>query len=387
MWKKPWSMKEGFAIGGGLIVVGLLLDFATGPVVWDAFAWPLNALVLGVFLFAIAICIGVRRNNYPLHFLSTHRAAIPALIYAVVLTIVMGATRQTVNGRWFNDMLTFWPFVLIYAYIAFLLGYNTLRRLEHMVNFRKRHRHATHRPWRRDLAFLLNHAGLFIALVCATLGNADMQRLRMITVVGQSEWRAMNDRQQVIELPLAIELKKFILEEYDDGSPRRFASDIVIQKPDGKNYAVTVDVNHPAEVDGWKIYQYGYDTAAGAMSQTSILELIRDPWLPAVYSGIFMMLAGAIFLFFTRSRAPQGVSEEKVRKQREAERRKRYKEASKRRKEEEFFSGGKVEQQHHSHSDSADDTSGSDDTVSSDDSDGSHHHHHHHHHSHYHVEH
>jgi hypothetical protein len=55
----------------------------------------------------------------------------------------MGATRQTVNGRWFNDMLTFWPFVLIYAYIAFLLGYNTLRRLEHMVNFRKRHRHAT----------------------------------------------------------------------------------------------------------------------------------------------------------------------------------------------------------------------------------------------------
>jgi hypothetical protein len=24
---------------------------------------------------------------------------------------------------------------------------------------------------------------------------------------------------------------------------------------------------------------------------------VRDPWLPAVYTGIFLMMAGAIFLF------------------------------------------------------------------------------------------
>ena len=52
--------------------------------------------------------------------------------------------------------------------------------------------------------------------------------------------------------------------------------------------------NKPVTVDGWKIYQYGYDTQMGAMSQTSILELVRDPWLPAVYTGIYMMLAGAV---------------------------------------------------------------------------------------------
>jgi hypothetical protein len=35
----------------------------------------------------------------------------------------------------------------------------------------------------------------------------------------------------------------------------------------------------------------------GAMSTTSILELVRDPWLPLVYTGIYMMLAGAVCMF------------------------------------------------------------------------------------------
>lgn len=33
----------------------------------------------------------------------------------------------------------------------------------------------------------------------------------------------------------------------------------------------------PVEVDGWMIYQYGYDTQKGAESQTSVLELVSDP--------------------------------------------------------------------------------------------------------------
>ena len=64
-----------------------------------------------------------------------------------------------------------------------------------------------------------------------------------------------------------------------------------------------MDVNKPYEVDGWKIYQYGYDTQMGAQSQISILELVRDPWLPLVYAGIYMMLAGAVLLVvYTRWR-------------------------------------------------------------------------------------
>jgi cytochrome c biogenesis protein ResB len=98
-------------------------------------------------------------------------------------------------------------------------------------------------------------------------------------------------------MPLAIELKQFIMETYDDGSPKRFASDIQILTKSGKNIQTTVDVNKPAEVEGWKIYQYGYDTQMGAKSRISILELVSDPWLPLVYTGIYMMLGGALCMF------------------------------------------------------------------------------------------
>ena len=153
---------------------------------------------------------------------------------------------------------------------------------------------------------MFSHLCLFLAMTTATLGNADMQRLKMITVKGEPEWRALTQKQQIVEMPLAIELKEFIMETYDDGTPRCFASDIQILTKTGKNIQTTVEVNKPVEVDGWKIYQYGYDTQMGAMSQTSILELVSDPWLPLVYTGIYMMLAGAVcmFLFGGRKKLP-----------------------------------------------------------------------------------
>jgi len=291
MWNKPWTMKEGFLIGGGLIIAGLMLELSVGPVVWEAFAWPVNGIVLAGFLAIIAAVFLLRKKIYACRFIGTYQAAIPTLVYAVVLTIIMGLTRQEVHGTWWNNMLTFWPFVLIYVYMALILGQVILRRLGQIVN-RKRSNYIFH-----DISFLLNHLGLFLAMTTATLGNADMQRLKMITVVGEPEWRALTQEGTVREMPLAIELKQFIMETYDDGSPKRFASEIQILTKTRKNIQTTVDVNKPVEVDGWKIYQYGYDTQMGAMSQTSILELVSDPWLPFVYTGIYMMLGGAVCMF------------------------------------------------------------------------------------------
>jgi len=294
-------MKEGFLIGGGLILAGLALELSVGPVVWEAFAWPANGMVLAGFLALIALIFILRKKVYAFRFLGTYQAAIPAMVYAVVLTIIMGLTRQQVDGTWLNNMLSFWPFVLIYMYIAVILGVIILRRI---FNFPLGRRTlATNGTQefsifnlKRDIPFLLNHLGLFLALTTATLGNADMQRVKMITTIGEPEWRALTAQGSIKEMPLAIELKKFIMETYDDGSPKRFASDIQILTKTKKNIETTVDVNKPYEVDGWKIYQYGYDTQMGAQSQISILELVSDPWLPLVYTGIYMMLAGAVVL-------------------------------------------------------------------------------------------
>ena len=278
-------------------MVGLALELSVGQVKWDAFARPVNGYVFGGFLALIAIVFLLRKKVYAFQFLGTYQAAIPAMVYAVTLTIIMGLTRQKVGGTWLNDMLSFWPFVLIYVYITVILGAVTLKRLYQIVN-----RQSSNRKW-FDLPFLLNHLGLFLALTTATLGNADMQRLKMITAVGEPEWRALDANGAVKEMPLAIELKRFIMETYDNGSPKRFASEIQILTKTKKNIETVVDVNKPYEVDGWKIYQYGYDTQRVADSQISILELVSDPWLPLVYTGIFMMLAGTVLLIlYTRWR-------------------------------------------------------------------------------------
>ena len=285
MWKNNWTLREGFLIGGVLIIAGLLLQLGVGPVVWNAFAWPVNGIALAGFVTLIVASFLLRKKVHICQFIGTFQAAVPAMVYAVVLTIIMGLTRQNTGGTWLNDMLSFWPFVLIYVYIDVILGVIILRRLKNFKN------------WKRDIPFLLNHLGLFLALTTATLGNADMQRVKMITTIGESEWRALDDKGVVKEMDFSVKLKKFIMETYDDGSPKRFASEILIQSKSDKNYEATVDVNKPYEVDGWKIYQYGYDTQMGAQSQISILELVSDPWLPLVYTGIYMMLAGAACMF------------------------------------------------------------------------------------------
>ena len=81
--------------------------------------------------------------------------------------------------------------------------------------------------------------------------------------------------------------------------PRKFSSKLNIQAKSGKNVATTIEVNRPFKIDGWTIYQLGYNKEMGRWSNLSVLELVRDPWLPIVYFGIFLMMGGAAFLFVT----------------------------------------------------------------------------------------
>lgn len=307
VWNKPWRLTEGFLIGVGLIVVGLVLQLTVGPVNWDVFAWPVNICTLAVMILIIVGMHLLRRRVYAFTFMGTWTAAVPTLAFGALLTVIMGLTRQQDGGTWLNDMLTFWPFVLIYTYMVLILGLVTMKRLAHFP--------PKGGLW-RTVSFLLNHLGLFLALTAGTLGNADMQQLQMWTTnnpemanmlsgsdtYNRYERFAINNRGERIELPLAIELKRFINETYDDGTPRRYASDVVIySKTSMHRYAATIDVNHPVTIDGWKIYQKDFRlTEADDDCQVSILELVRDPWLPWVYAGIIMMLAGALTLLTSR---------------------------------------------------------------------------------------
>lgn len=407
MWSKPWSYKEGLAIGSGLLMIGVLLQVTVGTINWNLFAYPVNAVVLVIYIAALIVMHLLHNRVYLFSWLSHYSAAVSALMWVVGMTVVMGLIRQAPSGQASTDLLGFsymiasWPFVLLYFWMVTVLGLTILR-----VSFTFK---------LRRLSFLLNHIGLFIALIAATLGNADMQRLRMTTRLGNAEWRAADDKGHLLELPLAIELEDFTIDEYppklmlidnetgrtlpekspvhlllEEGvstgnlqdwqltieqsiplaasvatedtlkftefhsmgatyavylkavnqktqltkegwvscgsflfpykamrldsntslvmperEPQRFASEVKVYTQDGTITEGTIEVNRPMEVEGRKIYQLSYDETKGRWSDVSVFELVRDPWLPVVYVGIIMMMAGAISLFVNAQKRNQ----------------------------------------------------------------------------------
>ena len=170
-------------IGAGLLVIGALLQMSVGTINWSLFACPVNVIVLVVYLIALIAMHLLRKRIYLFGWLSHYSAAVSSLVWVVGMTVIMGLIRQAPSGHASNDMLGFsqmissWPFVLLYFWMVTALG-------------------------------------LFVALITATLGNADMQRLKMTTRMGNAEWRATDDKGKLIELPLAIELKDFTIDEY-----------------------------------------------------------------------------------------------------------------------------------------------------------------------------
>ena len=398
MWIRPWGFKEGCLIGAGLLVTGWLLQITIGEIDWSLFAYPVNSIVLVLYIAGIVTMHCLRKRVYFFGWMSHYTSAVSSLLWVAGITVVMGLIRQLPSDHpadmlGFSRMLSAWPFVLLYIWMVTVLGLTTFR-----AGF----------PFRwKKLAFLLNHAGLFVALITATLGNADMQRLKMTTRIDNAEWRAMDEHGKLIELPLAIELKDFTIDEYPpklmlidnetgrtlpekspvhvlleegvtNGSlqdwqltieqsipmaasvatedtlkftefhsmgatyavylkavnqknqttkegwvscgsflfpykairldsltsivmperePQRFVSEVKIYTQEGTITGGTIEVNRPMEIEGWKIYQLSYDETKGRWSDISVFELVRDPWLPVVYTGIIMMMAGAICLF------------------------------------------------------------------------------------------
>lgn len=79
---------------------------------------------------------------------------------------------------------------------------------------------------------------------------------------------------------------------------KKFTSEVSILQKNGERIETSIEVNNPFSYKGWKIYQLSYDEERGKWSTKSVLELVTDPWLKYVYIGIFMMIAGAIYMFW-----------------------------------------------------------------------------------------
>lgn len=407
IWETPWGYTEGFVVAGGIALAGLMLQLSIGNIRPELFGAPISIIAGALFTVGLLCFFLFFKNRSFFRWLSGGRATIPAIGVLLVWIIVMGLTPQYADHTapemlprnlpsklgWYQ-MTTSWPFVLLCFYLLAVVGLATLRR-------------TTQKPSWRDIGFYLNHAGLYIALLGGMLGSTDMERLTMSVNEGEVEWRATDKLGKMHELPIAIQLDTFMIEEYppklvlihthtgkmlpkgrpanylfegigktgqladktieildyvpqagimqdsakttvvpmtvngaaaalkirvsypaqrqpvegwvsngshifpfamlrlDDGTTvampvqevKKYTSLVTVFTKTGHSSKAAIEVNKPFAVDDWIIYQYSYDQNRGKYSETSIFELVRDPWLKIVYAGIFMLLAGAIFLF------------------------------------------------------------------------------------------
>lgn len=397
IWTHPWSYREGTIITSALLVLGFILQALSSGIILRSAGFPWN-LISGLIFLTLLITAFVIWQKHPvMKFLGGVKAALPAILGFTFLVLLMGFVKQDVEPKssvsrilGLTHIVRTWPFILINLYLMILLGLVTLKRLS---------------PFNlKNAGFFLNHFGLFLVLFSTALGSSDVQRLTMNCYEKQPEWRAADISGKTVELPLAIQLLNFNIDEFkpkvtivdnqtgqivelkkkaqyevldrnsfdlynyhleieqfletsgkvgdayfavnepgaapsakvkvtdkNGGSaisgwicsgsyvhqpealklseqyslvmlpaePKKFSSELSIQTKGGKNITTTIEVNRPFKIDGWTIYQLSYDTRLGRWSNLSVLELVRDPWLPVVYFGIFLMMGGAAFLFIT----------------------------------------------------------------------------------------
>jgi hypothetical protein len=334
-------------------------------------------------------------NSQLVRWLTKVPASISSIALITILVMIMGIIPQIpsnnniVNTLGLNHITTNWAFLLILFQFLTCLGLISIKRI---LQFK----------W-SNIGFILNHTGLFLALIAGVLGTGDLQRLSINVYEGKPSWIATDANRNEVELPFAFYLNDFLIEEYNPklalvdnntgsishndgknlylvekggtyvfnnfevtiekylpsairfgmryepvnevGSPpaafisvknmesdsiqkawissgsfrypyeslkisdefsmvmtipeaKKFSSDIDILTKDGKRINTTLEVNKAFKFNGWKIYQLSYDDKMGKWSDLSVLELVRDPWLPLIYVGIFMMIAGAIYMFW-----------------------------------------------------------------------------------------
>jgi len=106
---------------------------------------------------------------------------------------------------------------------------------------------------------------------------------------------SLNQGMLVQPLPFEVELKKFSVDYYATGMPKRFASDIVIHDArKGVDKAFTVEVNHPVVYDGVTIFQSSFEDGGSSVQLKPLrLDLGTAQSASSVGAAVSAVVGGA----------------------------------------------------------------------------------------------
>jgi len=389
----PGTYFISFIISISILIIGFLIELISGDTSISLPKWPVNLIMLLIVISYIIIVQKFFKTSVIKWFSSTP-AAISAISILTFLILLMGFIPQNsetsvgfVKMIGLTHVTTSWPYLLCSFFLILILGFTIVSRFLPFTI--------------KNFAFFLNHAGLFIVIVAASLGASDLWRLNMQLVEGRAIFSTYDHNGNSYNLPFAIKLLDFKIKEYPPNiglysqeerklkinkktqlveaiegnekilgnwniiiekylneskkdslgfdtcsaigsspaayvkainrttdkeikgwissgsfnSPlitlpltadielvmtlptaREYSSDIRVFESMEKYKDYTIKVNEPMKIQGWTIYQTGFNEKMGKWSNLSIIELVRDPWLPVVYVGIFMLLAGSLYL-------------------------------------------------------------------------------------------
>lgn len=213
LWKALWCYGESILITTAILVVGYTLQLLYGCIDYHLFSWPVNGW-FGLFVVFFSIIFGAiyKRSRFTLWF-SGSNFSICLMGGILLLTLLMGLIPQItdldsipdnwISGCGLNRITSSWPFALLYITLLMSLGVLVVR---FMIPFKL-----------SKISFCLNHFGLWLVLMSTGLGFADMRQyvMHVKSKNNNPEWRAYNDKGEMLELPIAIYLKDFRLEQYN----------------------------------------------------------------------------------------------------------------------------------------------------------------------------
>jgi hypothetical protein len=246
---KQKNLVEEVIVSLAVISAGVGLQLVIGNFSKSIIAFPVNLLIiLGAGTLFLA-----KKGNF------LNRAASGTLSVVLISQITITAILMgLIPGNIIKDS---WPFALLW--LMLMLNLTAVVSLKIKTT------------GLRDIPFLLNHAGLLLLMFSGGPGSADKSRYFMRVYEGSTEWRAQrsagNERENLQELPVAITLEDFHIDEY----PPKIA---IINRLDG----VALPTGKPQYIEA-KLNLKG-EIAGHIISVDSVLY--RPRYAPAAYITI-----------------------------------------------------------------------------------------------------
>ena len=269
MTDKRFEQLKGVCMVGAGVALSFLLERCLGCFPVGIFRFPLNILVLALWMVLMTMMYRGRGRSACARFMLSREATWLALGMVVAIGITLGLQRKPSS--------TAWPVVVSLLFVQSHLLLVILRGWRNKGGIR----------WR----FCLTHIGLLLALGAGYWGAPDREQWRTPVHPYPSN-EAFTMEGEPRQLPYTLELKDFVIEHAENGTPTHYEAQVMV---DGT--MVTLRVNHPyARTISEKIYLVSFSTTPQG-ERYAIVEVVREPWQWLSAMGIVMLIAGAMLLF------------------------------------------------------------------------------------------